>query len=175
MGLLGNGFGVAAGSMLLGAPEPTMATKVRGGTVITKSLWGVSTNWYNLLRAFSDDSSYDIPSSYSSLGRAAATAIDPCDKNLIRIADAAELGLDLLSMNVSIGNVAAGSSGFLRSSIGYPALNSNSILTRPGLYGDFVGSLERTSTSGMGLFQSLQYSFDAFKDSRNTNGVCGCQ
>jgi len=50
LGLIGNGLGVAVGGALLGAPEPTMATKVVGGVVLGKSLAGWGLNWYNLVQ-----------------------------------------------------------------------------------------------------------------------------
>ena len=40
LGLVGNGFGVAVGSLLLGAPEPTLLTKVAGAAVLGKSVVG---------------------------------------------------------------------------------------------------------------------------------------
>ena len=175
LGLIGNGVGAFAGGVLIAAPDPSMLSKPVGYAIAAKSVYGWGANWYNLTRALSDDGSYDIKSSYASLPRAIATQVDPCNENLLRIADAAELGLDLVSMKVAIGNVPFGSSGYLKSPIGYPPLNSSSILTRPGYYGDFVGSNARALTTTMGVFQAGQYGADALSDYRNSNGVCGCQ
>jgi hypothetical protein len=61
LGLMGNGFGVFVGAGLFVAPEP--ASIFLGAAVFGKAISGFGLNAYNLVRAFSDDDSYDAPSS----------------------------------------------------------------------------------------------------------------
>ncbi|GHT88234.1 hypothetical protein AGMMS49543_26110 [Betaproteobacteria bacterium] len=97
--LAGSVAGVFAGGVLLAVPEP-MATKVVGAAVASKSLYGIGTSSYNLMRAFSDDDEYDIPSQYTSLPRTMASAFS-CSRAAQNVADGLELGLDLVSGRVS--------------------------------------------------------------------------
>ena len=91
-GLIGNGLGIAVGTVLLGTPEATGVTKVVGGVVLTKSLTGWGLSWYNLTRSLSSSGHYDAPSSAT---RALAVVIAPENRNAKLLADAADLSIDL--------------------------------------------------------------------------------
>ena len=103
VGILGNGAGMVVGGALLAAPEPTMLTKVAGGAVLAKSIYGWGASWYGLTRAFSDDNAYDIPQDYTTAPRAlTCTAVGGCTDVGRGMADIADLGLDFASGRVSV-------------------------------------------------------------------------
>jgi RHS repeat-associated protein len=152
LGLVGNGAGVLVGGALLAAPEPTV-TKVVGGVVMVKSLTGWGLNSYNFGRAWSDDDSYDAP---SSAGRAIATAIDPCDKGLQRYADAAELGIDLLSGRLPVGTIGVGGSALDKA--------ANFSEYHDYMKGASFGSSGTTNfVNTMQGAQTIQYGTDAYR------------
>jgi RHS repeat-associated protein len=169
LGVVGNGFGMLAGAGLLGAPEPTMLTKVLGTAVLTKSTIGWGLNWTNLILAFTEDEAdYDQP---SSAGRFIAYHYDPCNSDLQRFADVAELGLDFASGRAIIGHMPR-SSGYLWQPVGYPALNSNQVLPLAATYADTLSPSVKLASDGMQAAQSIQYGADAY--SVNSNSGCGC-
>jgi len=146
LGLIGNGAGMVVGGALVGAPEPTMATKVVGGVVLAKSITGWGLNWYNLTRALTDDdASLDGP---SSAGRAVAGMMCPGNESAQRIADAAELTLDLISGRVVIGSVPQASSALNRPVNFSEAFNFGRTSTSP--INQFVDTMQGVQTIQFG-------------------------
>jgi uncharacterized protein RhaS with RHS repeats len=95
LGLVGNGLGIFVGSILLGTPEPTLATKAIGAVVVGKSTVGWGLNWYNLTQSFNDScEKYDAP---ASAARAVATVVSPGNQDAQAIADVVDLSIDFAS------------------------------------------------------------------------------
>lgn len=95
LGIIGNGLGMIVGGALLGAPEPTTATKWVGAAVMTKSTAGFGLSVHNFTQAIMrEDDRYDAP---ETLLRAGAVMIDPENETLQRFADASDLTLDLMA------------------------------------------------------------------------------
>ncbi|WP_312462013.1 RHS repeat-associated core domain-containing protein [Comamonas sp.] len=103
LGILGNTGGAVVGAALLAAPEPTTLTKIAGGAVLSKSIYGLGTSWYGFTRAFSDDSGYDISPDRATLSRT-LVFVAGCNDAGRGVADALDLGLDLVAGKVPVNN-----------------------------------------------------------------------
>ncbi|WP_312835379.1 RHS repeat-associated core domain-containing protein [Comamonas sp.] len=103
LGILGNTGGAVVGAALLAAPEPTTLTKIAGGAVLSKSIYGLGTSWYGFTRAFSDDSGYDISPDKATLSRT-LVCVAGCNDAGRGVADALDLGLDLVAGKVPVNN-----------------------------------------------------------------------
>ena len=156
-GVIGAGLGIGLGGALMVAP--TGISQVVGGVVLAKSAYSWGSSWYNLVRAFSDDKSLDIPDGYQSLPRAIASQFS-CSKNAQLAADAAELGIDFVSGRVTAG-FARNPSGFFKSPVGYPMMNSNQF-THAANYAELSGEVLDTMSDIMQGIQSVQYAWGAF-------------
>lgn len=152
MGVIGNGFGIVLGGALMTAP--TGVSQVVGAPILAKSIYGFGTGWYNLSRAFSGDSSFDIPDKYQTLPRVVASGFSD-DIRAQRLADATELALDLAGGRVTAG-FARNGSGYLRSPVGYPPMNSNQF-THPATYSELASPATNFVSDMLQLFQTLQY------------------
>jgi RHS repeat-associated protein len=159
LGLVGNAAGVVVGGLLLGAPEPTMATKALGGVVMGKSVAGWGLNWYNLTRAIIDDNpTYDAP---GSAGRTVAGLMCPNNPDAQRAADAIELSVDLMAGRVPIGSVPQAGSALNRSVNYSESLNYGRIGTAP----------TNTFVDIMQGVQTIQYGNDARRSIQDNLGV----
>ncbi len=150
LGLLGNGAGVIVGGALVGAPEP--ATTVVGGVVLTKSVAGWGLNWYNLTRAFSDDPHYDAP---STLPRAIAGTFS-CKPEAQRLADVADLGIDLLAGRLPVGYIPQAGSA-LDKAVNFGAMNKF-------MYGRFGDPPINSYVNSMQQWALGQYTYDAYTE-----------
>ncbi|WP_460556420.1 RHS repeat-associated core domain-containing protein, partial [Comamonas piscis] len=103
LGILGNTGGAVVGVALLAAPEPTTLTKIAGGAVLSKSIYGLGTSWYGFTRAFSDDSEYDISPDRATLSRT-LVCFAGCNEAGRGVADALDLGLDLVAGKIPVSN-----------------------------------------------------------------------
>jgi hypothetical protein len=112
-------------------------------------------------RAFSDDSDYDIAKRYQTLPRAVASLGFGCNRNAQRLADVAELGIDLASGRVTAG-FARNPSGFLRSPVGYPLLNSRQF-THAATYSEIASEDVNDLSNIMQATQSVQYVIGAYQ------------
>ena len=153
VGAMASGAGIVLGGALVLAP--TGVSQVIGGVVLAKSTYSWGTSVYNLARSFDDDSSYDIPSNYQTLARSAASLVT-CDENGQLIADALDLGLDLMSGRAVAGYV-SNPAGHLRAPIGYADnLNSNMFSTSSA-YGGMSSKELNFFFDILGGFSSYQY------------------
>ena len=94
-GMIGNGLGVIGGVAL--AAGTGGAGTVIGGIVVFKSSYGVSANFQNFIAALRDQD----PVSKGSFLNDTAELVSPCDDDLQKIATAADLSIDLLSLRFS--------------------------------------------------------------------------
>ncbi|HDZ39139.1 MAG TPA: RHS repeat-associated core domain-containing protein [Marinobacter sp.] len=150
LGLLGNGAGAIVGGALVGAPEPS--TTVVGGVVLTKSVAGWGLNWYNLTRALTDDSQYDIP---STLPRVIARTVS-CNPDATRIADAVDLGVDLLAGRLPVGYIPIGGSA-LDKSVNFGEMNKF-------MYGRFGDPSLNSYVNSLQQWTLGQYMYDAYEN-----------
>jgi len=151
LGILGNGAGMIVCGALLAAPEPTMATKIIGGAVLTKSTAGFGLSFYNFTSAFTQESNqYDAP---SSLARVGATIINSCNSDLLKYADILDLTLDFASGRVIIGSVPVAGS-LLNKSVSFSGLNK-------AQYNQFGQPLVNVATDTLQATQAIVASMDA--------------
>ncbi|MCA3025668.1 MAG: hypothetical protein ING73_15685 [Rhodocyclaceae bacterium] len=158
LGVLGAGAGFLVGGALVAAP--TGVSQVVGGLVLGKSVYSWGTSWYGLARAFSDDDRLDVPSRFQTLPRALASAFT-CSPKGERVADAAELALDFASGRVVAGMV-RNPSGYLRSPVGYPPINSNQF-SHAANFGRYAPKDVVRFTELMQGTQTTQYTIEAAK------------
>jgi len=138
LGIAGNGLGVVVGSGLLAAPEPTMATKVIGGLVLSKSVAGWGLNWYNLIQSLKEDcTQFDAPSSAT---RAIASIVAPGSSDAQRAADAVDLGLDFMSGRGAIRAYGKPSFPGVGNSVTRRIDPANNIFRNPAIMPAFQGS-----------------------------------
>lgn len=156
LGLAGSAAGVVVGGTLVSAP--TGISQVIGGAVLVKSVWGWGTSWYDFTRALSDDETYDLPSGFQTLPRAASQLLS-CGPTGERVADVLDLSLDFASGRPTAGFL-RNPSGFLRSPVGYPPINSNQFLS-PVTVDRLMSPQFNAAANILQGTQSLQYVRDA--------------
>lgn len=156
MGVVGSGAGIIVGAGLLGAPEPTMATKAAGTAVISKSIYSWSTSWYGLARAFSGDVAYDIPGQYQTLPRAVVASLGSSSYTAQRVADVLDLGVDFASGRIPV--------GYFQIGPGYKMLYgySGCSLTELGFVSNMMTPGANKFVNTMQILQTIQYSREAF-------------
>ncbi|QYF94846.1 hypothetical protein KY495_06585 [Massilia sp. PAMC28688] len=99
VGMAGNGGCVAAGWVLLGAPEPTFLTKVAGTYLIADGMYGFTGSSLEFSEGMGW-STVTFPENWSSIPRVTASLIAPNNPSAQRYADATGLFLGLAAGRV---------------------------------------------------------------------------
>jgi hypothetical protein len=136
-------------------------SQVIGGAVLVKSVYSWGTSWYAFARALSDDESYDLPSGFQTLPRAASHMLTCGNPTAERVADVLDLSLDFASGRPTAGFL-RNPSGYLRSPVGYPPINSNQFL-RPVTVDALMSPAFNRAAGTLQGAQSLQYTMDALE------------